>query len=65
MFWIEITSQYRDIKYPKAYIGPLVLVMTVFFFFFFSHLCYCMYLCFLFKNMCLVPLTSGTDYNDF
>lgn len=35
MFWIEITSQYRDIKYPKAYIGPLVLVMTVFFFFFF------------------------------
>ena len=34
MFWIEITSQYRDIKYPKTYIGPLVLVMTVFFPFF-------------------------------
>ena len=25
MFWMEITIQYRDNKYPKEYIGPLVL----------------------------------------
>ena len=47
MFWMEITIQYRDNKYPKEYIGPLVLLWQ---FFFFLHLCYIMYLYFLFKK---------------
>ena len=59
------TSQYRDNKYPKEYICPLVLVMTVFFFF--LHVCYIMYLYFLFKNVfgAWCQPSQGTDYNDF